>query len=300
MKIIAIIVTYNPDLYSLNKLIKVLRPQVSDLLIIDNASTNLHINLIEEKFHFIQLPLNAGLATGYNNGIQFAKFLGATHVILFDQDSLPNADMIETLVGAVGYAYENIARVAAVGPNYEDIKGSYRSPFVRLSGISLKRVRCERECIEVDHLISSGCLIVLDAFNEIGGFTDRLFIDYVDTEWCWRARRKGYRLLGVCKAKMKHNLGEAYFDFLGKKVIVHSPFRLYYQMRNQWWFILQPWIGWQWRLMDIIRSFKIFIALGVFAPNRRKNIYFMCRGVLDALRGRMGKLEVRDKDRSAL
>src|SRR5690606_36905073 len=109
---------------------------------------------------------------------------------------------------------------------------------------SLKRVDCnEDECVDVDHLISSGCLISLDAIEKIGTFEESLFIDYVDTEWCWRARRKGFRLLGVGSAHMKHNLGDDEFIAFGQPRTLHAPFRLYYQMRNRYWMTLQPWVG---------------------------------------------------------
>jgi rhamnosyltransferase len=293
--IFAVIVTYHPDLSVLNRLIVQLEQQVDWLAVIDNATPGFtdnppHYNPAKTNIH--SNSQNLGLAAAYNQGIELAQGNQATHIILFDQDSLPAGNMVyEQLV--VLNQYNSIElRVAATGPMYTDIKGQGSSPFVRLNGVRLKRVNCSpNQVVPVDHLISSGSLIDLRAMNVVGKFTEALFIDYVDTEWCWRARRKGLSLLGVGAAKMQHNLGESHFMAFGKARILHSPFRLYYQMRNQWWMIYQPWVGWRWRIMDSIRSAKIFFAIALFAPNRTERIRYMSKGIWDAFCSRMGKLK---------
>lgn len=294
ISIFAVIVTYHPDIPAVKRLIGQLVKQVDWITVIDNATPDFSINLHEPtalKTGIITNTINLGLATAYNQGIALAREKGATHIALFDQDSFPADNMIAELTQTLNMHNHTELRVAAAGPMYSDVKGQSSSPFVQLAGIHLQRIDCKiDEVVKVDHLISSGCLIDLRAIDLIGEFTDSLFIDYVDTEWCWRARRNQLELLGVGSAKMQHNLGEAHFMAFGKARVLHSPFRLYYQMRNQWWMILQPWVGWRWRIMDVIRSVKIFLAISFFSPNRIRRISFMCKGIADAFRSRMGKL----------
>lgn len=293
--ITAVIVTYHPDIHAVQRLTHQLENQVDRIVLIDNATPGFCIDLPGQtaaKTEVIGNTDNLGLATAYNQGIERARAHKATHIILFDQDSYPADNMVATLAQSMIHLNQKQLLVAAAGPKYSDVKGQSSSPFVRLTGIHLERVNChEEQIIEVDHLISSGCLIDLRAIDRVGEFTDALFIDYVDTEWCWRARRNHLRLVGVGAAKMQHNLGEAHFMAFGKARVLHSPFRLYYQIRNQWWMILQPWVGWRWRLMDAIRSLKIFVAIAAFTPERTKRIRYMCRGFIDALRSRMNKLQ---------
>lgn len=293
--ILAVIVTYHPDINAVKRLIHQLEHQVDWIVLIDNATPGFSINLPEPtacKTEIVANTENLGLATAYNQGIKLARARKTTHIILFDQDSFPADNMVTTLAQSMSQYNLKQLQVAAAGPMYSDVKGQSSSPFVRLSGIHLERIDCnDEQVIDVDHLISSGCLIDLRAVDQIGEFTDSLFIDYVDTEWCWRARRNQLRLLGVGAAKMQHNLGEAHFLAFGKARVLHSPFRLYYQMRNQWWMILQPWVGWRWRTMDIIRSAKIFLAITVFAPERKKRIQYMCKGFIHAFLSRMKKLQ---------
>ena len=107
--------------------------------------------------------------------------------------------------------------------------------------------------MEVDHLSSSGCLIAMDALAEVGGMEDRLFIDYVDTEWCLRAIYKGYSLFGVGSACMQHDLGDAFVNLFSRTVPVHSSLRYYYLIRNGLWLLRQPWVSSAWKIMDTRR-----------------------------------------------
>ena len=288
MIIVAVVVTFNPDADILNSLMDTLHPQVDHILVIDNASdTPVQLPALE-KVSLVTNSVNKGLGYAYNLGREQARAFSASHLLLFDQDSCPAPDMVSQLKNALLCAGDS--PVAAVGPRYSDVKGQYTSPFVVLSGITLKRVDCaDGELVEVDHLISSGCLIALDAWEDVGPFEEQLFIDYVDTEWCWRARRKGYRLLGAGSARMVHNLGDDEFMAFGKPRVLHAPFRLYYQMRNRCWMILQPGVGWRWRVMDSLRSIKIFLAIALFSPNRWQRIKYMSKGIVDGLCAKMGR-----------
>lgn len=286
----AVIVTFNPEEKGFLNLVAALKNQVDLIAVIDNGSKNFSLCPLESHVLFLRNEDNLGVAQAYNQGVALAREHGASHILLFDQDSCPASDMVTNLKNA--YESYQGGRVAAVGPRYSDIKGEHVSPFVVLRGVFLDRLECaDTQVVEVDHLISSGSLISLSAISDVGLFEDKLFIDYVDTEWCWRARCRGYQLLGVGSARMSHKLGEAHFYVFGKPCILHAPFRLYYQMRNQWWMIFQPGIGWRWRIMDVIRSVKVFIVIALFAPERSRRISYMLKGIAHAFGRRMGKLD---------
>lgn len=59
-----------------------------------------------------------------------------------------------------------------------------------------------------------------------------IFIDYVDTEWCFRALSKGYKLYMSEKAVMRHSVGDDTINLLNFKIPVHSGYRRYYRVRN--------------------------------------------------------------------
>lgn len=286
--IVSLIVTYNPDEAILAKLLKATAPQVDHIIVIDNGSKIEPCT--DQKIIKVLKGYNSGLSEAINTGIHEAKKLAASHVLLFDQDSLPAPDMVEHLISAMIQKNHEGYKVAAVGANYSDIKGQCSPPFVKLKGLSLSRIKCdENQIVAVDHLISSGCLIAMDALSEIGLMEEKLFIDYVDTEWCLRAIQKGYSIFGVGAALMQHDLGDDHARLLGRTIPVHASLRYYYLIRNGVWLLRQPWVSNQWRIMDARRLSLIYIVYSLFVGSRLKNWQMMTQGLFHGLTGRMGK-----------
>jgi len=74
--------------------------------------------------------------------------------------------------------------------------------------------------------LTSGNLLRLAAFKETGGFMEKLFIDYVDVEYCMRLQIHGFSVLRANRAVLLHRLGGMTSRrFLGLTVhpVDHSP-----------------------------------------------------------------------------
>ena len=56
-------------------------------------------------------------------------------------------------------------------------------------------------------VITSGTLTSLKAFANLGPFRADFFIDFVDSEYCLRARKAGYRILVSPHARIRHRVG---------------------------------------------------------------------------------------------
>ncbi len=243
--IVAIIVTYHPDLGEISRLLDALKHQVEETVVVDNGST-LDVNGFladrnDPSVHCLPLGNNLGVATAQNAGIAWAREQGADYVVLFDQDSEPAPDMIERLVEAAEAMAAQGYAVAAVGPRYLDARQNNPPPFIRVRGLQLERCACTEPdaIVPVDHLISSGCLIPMTTLDAVGDMANALFIDYVDIEWGLRAKRFGYQSFGVCNAAMRHSLGEHPINFFGRQIPLHSPLRHYYHFRNAVWLYRQ-------------------------------------------------------------
>ena len=139
-KVYAIVVTFHPNIETLHELLNLLSPQVDTILLIDNATPGLAqvVSLSTvDNFELIINSENLGVATAYNQGVVKAQSEGATHTILFDQDSLPADSLVQVLLGVWYKAVQNGMKIAALGPNYTDAKGSCQSPFVGIKGLRL-------------------------------------------------------------------------------------------------------------------------------------------------------------------
>jgi rhamnosyltransferase len=291
-KIHGIIVTFKPNSTVLLKLVTAVRSQVANVVIVNNGlAEDLPDLSSEENVTVHSLGDNLGLALAQNIGIAKAMAGGASHILLLDQDSLPDANMVKNLMHAMRELQRNNAKVAAVGPSYLDNRQGEKAPFVYREGTALKnRVQYEgNEIVEADFLIASGSLIPNETITAVGMMEEQLFIDYVDIEWGLRARREGYLCYGSFIAVMHHSLGDEWLELNGKKLPVHSPLRHYYQFRNAIWLARREWIGPSWRRLLLTRLIKQGLVWMMFLPNRPARLKAICLAVLHGFSGKMGK-----------
>jgi rhamnosyltransferase len=294
-RVVAIVVTYQPDVEALFLLLCSLVPQVAKVVVVDNGSKSDLGLFLEGRFDgqvvLVRLGRNLGIASAQNAGIDLAREFGATHVALFDQDSIPAEDMISELLLALRSLRGSGHLVAAVGPCYIDSRQGEVPVFVRVQGLRLHRVQRDGDdCVSVDHVIASGTLIPIAVLDVVGGMNDSLFIDYVDIEWCLRAKSCGYEIFGCYRAKMNHSLGDDPVVFLGKARPVRSPLRHYYLFRNAIFLYRMPAIPLRWKIADFLQGILRFGFYALFAKPRSKQLAMMLLGIWHGLRGRSGPL----------
>jgi len=297
----AILVSYNPNLASLRASVRAVVDQVSVVFVIDNGSANFSsdwLDELKEKYktplHLIPQSENLGIGAGHNIGIRWAQRHGSVFVLLLDQDSQAEPDMVSRLRSAYTGLATNGTLVAGLGPRYRDRDIGRLSHFVRVGVLGFRPMHCNggNSIVESDFLVSSGSLLALSAISAIGLMDESLFIDHVDTEWCFRAKANGYQLFGVCDAFMTHALGEQRTEiwfFRYRIVPFHNPFRYYYIFRNSISLYRRSYMPWSWKLADVARCLKIVIFFGLFSPNRFDCLKMMGRGVVDGLKGISGK-----------
>jgi rhamnosyltransferase len=294
----AVIVTFQPDLRALDDELTALRPQVGILIVVDNGSRNLSALqqlLMRYEAHLEPLQGNTGIAHAQNVGISMAKRLGASDVLLMDQDSVPAADMVVNLYAVMQGLNAQGCRVAAVGPRYIDERYEEMPCFNRVRGIRMERYGCDGvpQVIEADYLIASGSLISLEVLDHVGGMADNLFIDYIDIEWGLRAKAAGFISYGVCAARLDHSLGENPIRFWGRNISVHSPIRNYYFVRNALLIYRKPYVRWNWIIADLANVLKLLLKSCVVGPQRWRRLRYMMVGSGHGLLNRSGPMPER-------
>jgi rhamnosyltransferase len=297
-KVCAIVVSYFPAVATLQRLVTATLPQVNALVLVDNGTSDPVFEDYSSKIGkdgivVLKQRGNTGLAAAFNRGIAWAREQGFSHVLLLDQDSEPAPGMVRALLNALAAPYGK-GKIAAVGPRFHDAREGQYAPFVRIGFPFNRKIVCKESegLIDTDFLISSGSLIPISVFDDVGGMEEGLFIDNVDLEWCFRARHKGYALIGVCSATMHHRLGHGRRQMPAglRSIVVHDPIRLYYIMRNRVLLYHLPHTPAVWIAQDVLRvPFKFFL-FSVLIPPRLKNIRFMLSGLRDGLSGRTGPI----------
>ena len=299
-EVASVTVAYNPDAARLAAQLTALAAQVSRMVVVDNGSRHpvreeLEAMLAPEvlaRTQWLSLEENQGVALGFNVGVREARSWGARYALLLDHDSVPAAGMVPHLVAAHESA-DGLERVAATGPRVHDARDDHEFPFIRLAWPRNRQLRCEgaNGRVACDLLISSGCLLCLEAFEAVGEFDEALFIDYVDFEWCFRARSRGYALYGVCGARLDHRLGDRRLEVLNRyKIVVHSPERLYYMTRNRLMLCWRGYMPLSWKLKDAVRGVAKCAATIWLVQPRAEYARMTLRAFRDAAARRGGKL----------
>lgn len=302
-KVLAVVVTYNPEFGALRQIVDALSAQGCSVLMVDNASAEQEAlretygQYTQANHTDLQLIFNTqnlGLGAAHNQGLQAAQEGGFDYLLIMDQDSLPAAAMVEHLVSA-HQRLSQTQNVSAVGACYLNAQNQSESFFVRFGALKFQREYAVREFINADFLISSGSLFSLSALDDIGGMDEELFIDHVDTEWFLRARSRGYSAFGVSAARMQHSLGEdTHAITLGgrqRNVPQHKPFRYYYIFRNSLNLYRRGYTSWLWKWNDVQRLAMIFVMFGLLKSPRLANLKMMLLGAWHGLLGRSGQTD---------
>ena len=154
------------------------------------------------------------------------------------------------------------------------------------------------ETIYIERAITSGMILNVQIAYDCGGFDEKLFIDEVDHEFCYRCNNMGYKLQLYPVCIMKHTIGEPEYIniakplswIFGKKTFEaynEKPFRLYYIYRNSLYVAFRYNMVWQYFITLLKRFVKIILG----EADKVVKVKFVIHGILDYFRGRTGKLE---------
>ncbi len=137
-------------------------------------------------------------------------------------------------------------------------------------------------------MIASGTLVSVDAWRDLRGFRQDFFVDYVDLEFCLRARASGYRILRSLRPTIEHAIGRPERRrFLWRKVTAthHDRARRHSITRNR----VVVWRTY-WRrepsfvAVDALGFAKESLKIVLFEDDRKAKIAAILTGIRDGLR----------------
>lgn len=291
MTICAVVVSYHPDAEIIENITALLE-QVDEVVVVDNGSGSDTKKLFGKLNDFSNVVViynreNLGIAAALNVGVRHAKTAKHQWVWTFDQDSTVTPGMLLPMLQAYE-AYPQKEKVASLSPRYQDkTTGSITGSRLKFPQ---RNILPYAESLVV---ITSGNLVNLDVFDEVGYFNEALFIDQVDNEFCLRCVTHGYVILEVNDAILEHCVGSpTQHNLLWKRPIAtnHSVLRRYYIARNSLYvyrkflFTYPMWVA-----RDAYTLMMGIIILILFESDRRKKLVAICRGVFHGLLGKLGK-----------
>lgn len=298
--IACIIVAYFPQLPKLSRLVRLCLEQGGRPLLVNNGP-DIGLGVLPDECEVVQCPYNLGIASAQNIGARIASENRASHIMFFDQDSLPSSSCLQVLRDAFDSLEAAGNHAAAVGPQVVDAADGVTMPFVRFRAcrVITSTYREFEEPVPTDFLIASGMLTSVERFHEIGNWEEGLFIDNVDFEWCFRARAKGYRCYGVPAATLEHSIGDAAtrlnIGTRSARIAKHSPTRQYYIMRNRIHMYKRSYVPLSWKVQDLPRAIFKSVYFSTLVKPRWQNAKAMALGLWDGLTGVYGPIDARER-----
>lgn len=220
----ASIVLYNPNIPRVIQSIKSIYDQVDIVILVDNGDSEktkkqLSNILNDSKIVYICNGGNKGIAYAMNRAVEYCLRKKIMWLLTLDQDSICPSALIKTYK-----KYINMANVSIIccAINYNNQEVSFSSQVTN-------KYSFVNECItSASYINTNDCLLV-------GGFDEKMFIDRVDFEYCYRILNAGRKILETNEIVLDHQLGDLKINQIGSnKVHVggHSSFRKFYMARN--------------------------------------------------------------------
>ncbi|MBT9300647.1 glycosyltransferase family 2 protein [Pseudomonas sp. TAE6080] len=298
-KVAAVVVGYMPELDVLDKLLISLGSQVDMLVFLDNGGSSkvlMGAPIERQSLVYVDMEGNKGLGAALNKGFELAVNAGMDYVVTFDQDSHAEPELIANLGVAMTHAKLKDPFCIAVSPTFFDRRDGKKINFPFYQSINdvikpMYHSDDEHGLVKVDVLITSGMYISTQAWIEGNRYNEGLFVDFTDSEWCFRVRNQGYTLYGCLNVEMGHALSDAPpVKILGLSFLRYSPVRRYFFFRATVAVCRMNHTPAYWKKRLLLALVLRFFANLLIDKNKIQSLKMMLRGALHGWQNKLGPL----------
>ncbi len=210
-----VVPTYNRKLDVLDCLASIRRLEQPDceVVVVDNKSGDGTVEAIVREFPevvLIQNETNLGVTGGRNAGARRAE---GEYIFFLDHDTVVDKNVLAPLIeemecderigaaGPVVYYAGDPERIWAAGTKISLISGKVSFGFSSVTDdSSLPRV--------IDaQILPTAFMVRRSVLHEAGDFDDMFFAGYEDSDFCFRVKKAGYRVVCVPGSKVWHKHG---------------------------------------------------------------------------------------------
>lgn len=185
-----------------------------EVILVDNASTDGSIKYVQRNYptmKVIKNKTNLGFAEGNNLGIKSAR---GKYVVLLNFDTRVDPNWLDEAVKVLEKdrriaiaqcmlrAYRDSRKIDGAGGFID----SYGNAMER--GYGQKDVGQFHRICEIFYACGAAMIIRRNVFSEIGLLDPKFFMYYEETDLCWRAHLRGYKIVFIPKAIVYHRRGD--------------------------------------------------------------------------------------------
>jgi len=196
-----------------------------EIILVDNASSDGSVEMVKKEFPEVRVLVNQenkGFSFANNRGIEMAK---GDYMLLLNNDTLILPGQLDIMLNFM----QEHQDVGAVGPKLLNPDGSFQLsfwPFPNLFTEFNRRIinlfafanyRFFKDLLEKFYIkekevdwVSGACLMVRrKTIEDVGILDENFFMYFEDVDWCYRIRRKGWKIYFLPTARIVHLLGKS-------------------------------------------------------------------------------------------
>lgn len=257
------------------------------VVVVDNGSVDESVDSLRERFPdivVVENGRNLGYCGGNNVGIRHALRIASDYVLILNNDTVADTDMLKELVKAA----EMNNSIGIAGPTVRDY---FQDNIIQATGsricwkkgsfVKVKPGTSENNKngpFEDADIVSGSCILAkTEAIRKVGLLDEDYFAHWEEIDWCIRFKKAGYRVVWVQSAKVRHKGGASSSKIGG--------FREYQNSRNRLWFMRK-----QAGTADLVIFFCYFLmfdfwfhALANLRYSGRRGFEAFLRGTIDGI-----------------
>jgi len=244
-----ILVNYNGAdvlINCLNSLEKFIPKDNCEIILVDNNSQDNSVCMIADKFpniKLIKLPENVGFGAGNNAGAKVAK---GEFLFLLNTDIILKSNILSHLIELMSANLD----VGVIGTKLLFPDGSFQisfSPKIGIKGeIEAKKIHKNaqnknklniiehnfKDIKEVDIVVGAAFFIRTNLFNLLGGFDEKFFMYFEESDLCQRVRNAGYKILYTPHVSIIHIRGHSVKKISNKMAVEYRRSQIYYYYKH--------------------------------------------------------------------
>ncbi len=209
-----------------------------NVIVVDNGSTDDSLDKLRTYSSHYPLVLletgrNLGYAGGNNVGTRHALEHDADFVLVLNNDTTVAPDLLEQLVGAARRNPDTGVFSARVmyfdNPDkvwFDGARWNESSLQLEWPGQGARETEIDTIDHDTDYACGAALFFRAEVARQIGLLDESFFLVWEEVDWCFRARKAGWRNIVVATAKIWHKIGVSF----GSE---SSPLRTYFSVRNE-------------------------------------------------------------------